>query len=239
MCIRDSFIIEQTLRERMKIPVMHDDQHGTAVVCTAALINAARETGRDLNKAVIGQIGLGAAGHAIGQMMMRLTGNAVYGADLSQDALSRFEKAGGRKSNLKEIMEKCDIVVATTGAPNLIKPEMVRKGQIILALSNPNPEIDPEVAMEHGAAFAADGKSVNNVLGFPGIFRGAVDANAPRITHEMLLAAAHVIAEMTPPGELVPSPLDKKVHRAVARAVAETAIKQGIARAEYVPYVDE
>jgi malate dehydrogenase (oxaloacetate-decarboxylating) len=87
-------------------------------------------------------------------------------------------------------------VIATTGAANLIKPEMVRKGQIILALSNPNPEIDPEVTMEHGAAFAADGKSVNNVLGFPGIFRGAVDANAPRITHEMLLAAAHVIAEM-------------------------------------------
>jgi malate dehydrogenase (oxaloacetate-decarboxylating) len=233
------FEIEERLQAMLDIPVLHDDQHGTAVVCTAALLVATRETATDLKSSVIGQIGLGAAGHAIGQMMMRLTGNAVYGADLSQDALSRFEKAGGRKSNLIEIMEKCDIVIATTGAPNLIKPEMVRKGQIILALSNPNPEIDPEVALEHGAAFAADGKSVNNVLGFPGIFRGAVDANAPRITHEMLLAAAHVIAEMTPPGELVPSPLDKKVHRAVARAVAETAFKQGIARAEYVPYVDE
>ena len=120
------FEIEERLQAMLDIPVLHDDQHGTAVVCTAALINAARETGRDLNKAVIGQIGLGAAGHAIGQMMMRLTGNAVYGADLSQDALSRFEKAGGTKSNLKEIMEKCDIVIATTGAPNLIKPEMVR-----------------------------------------------------------------------------------------------------------------
>ena len=233
------FEIEERLQAMLDIPVLHDDQHGTAVVSTAALLVATRETGTDLTKAVIGQIGLGAAGHAIGQMMMRLTGNAVYGADLSQDALDHFEKAGGRRSNLKEIMEKCDIVVATTGAPNLIKPEMVRKGQIILALSNPNPEIDPDVALEHGAAFAADGKSVNNVLGFPGIFRGAVDANAPRITHEMLLAAAHVIADMTPPGELVPSPLDKKVHRAVARAVAETAIKQGIARADYVPYVEE
>ena len=74
-------------------------------------------------------------------------------------------------------MSKCDIVIATTGVPNLIKPEMVRKGQIIFALSNPNAEIDPDVALEHGAAFAADGKSVNNVLGFPGIFRGAVDSN--------------------------------------------------------------
>jgi malate dehydrogenase (oxaloacetate-decarboxylating) len=233
------FEIEERLQAMLDIPVMHDDQHGTAVVCSAALLVAARETGADLNKAVIGQIGLGAAGHAIGIMMMRLTGNPVYGADLSPAALERFEKAGGRKSNLKEIMEKCDIVIATTGAPNLIKPEMVRKGQIILALSNPNPEIDPEVALERGAAFAADGKSVNNVLGFPGIFRGAVDSYAPRITHEMLVAAAKTIAEMTPPGELVPSALDKKVHHAVARAVAETAIKQGIARAEFVPYVED
>ncbi|HUM27886.1 MAG TPA: hypothetical protein PKN81_16725, partial [Anaerolineales bacterium] len=161
------FEIEERLQAMLDIPVLHDDQHGTAVVCTAALLVATRETGTDLNKAVIGQIGLGAAGHAIGVMMMRLTGNPVYGADLSPEALERFEKAGGKKSNLREVMEKCDIVIATTGAPNLIKPEMVRKGQIILALSNPNPEIDPEVAMEHGAAFAADGKSVNNVLGFP------------------------------------------------------------------------
>ena len=233
------FEIEQRLQAMLDIPVMHDDQHGTAVVCTAALMVASRGTGKDMNRAVIGQIGLGAAGFAIGQMMMRLTGNPVLGADLSADALDRFEKSGGIKSDLKEIMAKCDIVVATTGAPNLIKPEMVRKGQIILALSNPNAEIDPEVAMQRGAAFAADGKSVNNVLGFPGILRGAVDSYAPYITHEMYLAAAKVIAEMTPPGELVPNPLDKKVHHAVARAVAEMAIKQGIARADYVPYVDE
>ncbi len=233
------FEIEERLQAMLDIPVMHDDQHGTAVVSTAALLVAARETGTDLTTAVIGQIGLRAAGHAIGQMLMRLTGNAVYGADMSLEALERFEKSGGKKSNLKEIMSECDIVIATTGAPNLIKPEMIRKGQIILALSNPNPEIDPEVALERGAAFAADGKSVNNVLGFPGIFRGAVDSYAPRITHEMLMAAAETIARLTPAGELVPSPLDKKVHHAVARAVAETAIKQGIARADYVPYVEE
>jgi malate dehydrogenase (oxaloacetate-decarboxylating) len=233
------FEIEERLQSMLDIPVMHDDQHGTAVVSSAAMMVAARESGIDLSKAIVGQIGLGAAGQAIGRMMMRLTGNAVLGADLSQEALDRFETFGGRKSSLEEIMAECDIVIATTGAPNLIKPEMVRAGQIILALSNPNPEIDPDLALERGAAFAADGKSVNNVLGFPGIFRGAVDAYAPRITHEMLVAAAQTIAEMTPPGELVPSPLDKKVHRAVARAVAEMAIKQGIARADYVPYVEE
>ncbi|NWF63387.1 MAG: NAD-dependent malic enzyme [Chloroflexi bacterium] len=233
------FEIERRLQAMLDIPVMHDDQHGTAVVTTAALMVATREAGMDMKKAVIGQIGLGAAGQAIGQMLMRLTGSPVHGADLNQEALSRFETLGGVKSNLKDIMATCDIVIGTTGAPNLIKPEMVRKGQIILALSNPNAEIDPDLAMEHGAAFAADGKSVNNVLGFPGIFRGAVDANAPRITQEMLVAAAETIASMTPPGELVPSPLDKKVHLAVAKAVADTAFKQGIARADYVPYVEE
>ncbi|MBN1454061.1 MAG: NAD-dependent malic enzyme [Anaerolineales bacterium] len=233
------FEIESRLQAMLDIPVMHDDQHGTAVVTTAALLVATRTIGVDLQKKVIGQIGLGAAGQAIGQMLMRLTGNPVYGADLSESALERFAGLGGRKSNLNEIMAECDIVIATTGAPGLIQPEMVLPGQIILALSNPNPEIEPSQALERGAAFAADGKSVNNVLGFPGIFRGAVDANAPRITHEMLVAAAETIAAMTPPGDLVPNPLEKAVHHAVARAVAEKAYEQGIARADYVPYVEE
>ncbi len=233
------FEIEERLQKMLDKPVMHDDQHGTAVVSVAALTNACRQTNTDIKKATIGQIGLGAAGNAIARMLMKLTGNPVYGADLSSDAIKRLEAAGGKGSSLNELMAKCDIVIATTGASGLIKPTMVRSGQIILALSNPNPEIDPDVAMEHGAAFAADGKMVNNVLGFPGIFRGTVDANAPRITHEMLFAAAQTIADMTPPGELVPNPLDKTVHRAVARAVAMTAMEQGIARAEYVPYTEE
>ncbi len=232
------FEIEERLQSMLDIPVMHDDQHGTAVVSTAALRVIAKRAGVDIGKALIGQIGLGAAGNAIAKMLMRLTGNPVLGADLSEDALGRFEQNGGKRSSLKEIMSECEIVVATTGVPNLIRPEMVHKGQVILALSNPEAEIDPEVALERGAVFAADGKSVNNVLGFPGIFRGAVDSRAPRITHEMLIAAVDVLVRMTPSGELMPNPLDKKVHQEVARAVAETAIKQGIARAEYVPYVE-
>ncbi len=232
------FEIERRLQERLDIPVMHDDQHGTAVVTTAALLVATRRGGTDLGKAVIGQIGLGAAGLATVKMLMNLTGNPVLGADLEESALKRLANAGGQPSDLQEIMAKADIVIATTGAPGLIKPEMIRKGQIILALSNPNPEIKPEIALSAGAIFAADGKSVNNVLGFPGIFRGAVDANASHITDEMLLAAAKTIANMTKEGYLVPHPLNKKVHQAVARAVAEEAFKQGIARTEYVPYVD-
>ncbi len=233
------FRIEEELQKQLDIPVMHDDQHGTAVVCTAALTIAARKTKRNLRKATIGQIGLGAAGNAIAKMLMRITGNPVYGADLSKDAIKRHVANGGKASTLEEIMANCDIVIATTGAPGLIKSEMVRKGQIILALSNPRPEIEPEEARKAGAIYAADGKSVNNVLGFPGIFRGAVDTWSPRITPEMLEAAAYAIADATPENEFVPSPLDKKLHEAVAHAVATKAIEQGLARADYVPYVRE
>src|SRR5512139_870541 len=233
------FEVEERLQAMLDIPVMHDDQHGTAVVSTAALRVASQRTGVDIDKAVIGQIGLGAAGYAIAKMIMSQTGNPVLGADLNEEAVGRFVREGGTKSTLREIMSECDVVIATTGVPDLIKPEMVRKGQGILALSNPNPEIDPGLALEQGAAFAADGKSVNNVLGFPGIFRGAVDANAPRITNEMLLAAVDVLVRMTPVGELMPNPLDKKVHREVARAVAKTALEQGIARADFVAYAEE
>lgn len=233
------FEIEQRLQQRLDIPVMHDDQHGTAVVTIAALTNACRRAGVPLSKACIGQIGIGAAGYAIVRMLMKLTGNPILGADLSKEALDRLEKLGGKPSSLKEIMKKTDIVIATTGSPGLIEPQMVRKGQIILALSNPKPEIDPAVAMEAGAAFATDGKTVNNVLGFPGILRGAVDAQAPRISREMYLAAAMTIANLAPAGDLVPNPLDKEVHQAVARAVARKAFEQGLARAEFVSYVED
>jgi malate dehydrogenase (oxaloacetate-decarboxylating) len=233
------FRIEKELQAMLDIPVMHDDQHGTAVVTTAVLTVACRKLKKDLDKTVIGQIGLGAAGNAIAKMLMHITGNPVWGADLSEEALALHEGNGGIRSNLKEIMANCEIVIATTGAPGLIKPEMVRKGQIILALSNPRPEIEPEVARKNGAAFAADGKLVNNVLGFPGIFRGAVDTWSPRISDEMLLAAAQAIANHTKDDQLVPDPLDRKLHQAVAHAVALKAIEQGLARADYVPYIHD
>ncbi|MDD5468083.1 MAG: NAD-dependent malic enzyme [Anaerolineales bacterium] len=233
------FEIEERLIERLDIPVMHDDQHGTAVVTTAALTNIARQLNLDLGKVRIGQIGLGAAGNAVGRMLMERTGNPALGADLSKDALERFRGAGGQPASLLELMAQADIVIATTGAPGLIKPEWVRPGQVILALSNPVPEIEPDLALEAGAAFAADGKSVNNVLGFPGILRGAVDCDARRISREMYLAAAQAIAEATPEGELLPNPLDKAVHRSVARQVARKAIQQGLARSDLVPYLED
>jgi len=232
------FDIETRIQERVDIPVMHDDQHGTACVVTAALLNISKLAARSLDSCRFGQIGLGAAGLAICRMLMYFTGKPVQGADIDTAALDRLAKFGGAPSTLTDIMRNCDVIIATTGAPGLIKPEMVQKGQIILALSNPHPEIEPEAALAAGAAYAADGKSVNNVLGFPGIFRGAVDADVPRITQDMLLAAARAIAAAAPPGEIVPNPLDREMHKKVARAVARVALEQGLNRDDLTGYFD-
>ena len=233
------FEIEEALVTRLDRPVMHDDQHGTAVVVLSVLFTAMRRLDRTLESVKIGQIGLGAAGMAIARLAMKVSGEPVLGADLDPRAIARLEGYGGRGSSLEEIMAECDVVVATTGAPGLIKPAMIREGQIVLALSNPVPEIEPEAALAAGAAFAADGKTVNNVLGFPGILRGVVDARAPRITDEMYLTAAHTIAASAPPDKLVPDPLDKALHRRVARAVARTAVEQGLARADMTGYFED
>ncbi|MEN6312076.1 MAG: malic enzyme-like NAD(P)-binding protein, partial [Acidobacteriota bacterium] len=230
--------IERRIQDALDIPVMHDDQHGTACVVTAALLNAAKMARIDLARARIGVIGLGAAGFALSKMLMSYFRTPVLGADIAAPALERLKAAGGLPSDLKEVMAEADVVIATTGVPGLIKKSMVRKGQIILALSNPSPEIEPAAAMEAGAAFAADGKSVNNVLGFPGIFRGAVDANVRRITREMLIAAAETIAGFAPAGEIVPNPLDKNLHKMVARAVARVALEKGLNRDDLTGYFD-
>jgi malate dehydrogenase (oxaloacetate-decarboxylating) len=217
------FAIEEGLRARLEKPVLHDDQHGTAVVTLAAILNATRRAGRDLGDCVVGQVGLGAAGIGIVRLLQRAGARRVLGADLDARALARLAGMGGEASTLGQIMEKADIVVATTGARGLIKPEAVRAGQIILALSNPDPEIEPAVALARGAAIAADGKGINNLLGFPGLFRGALDARAKRFTDAMLLAAAHAIAELAKGDDLVPDPLDRGVHQAVAAAVSRSS----------------
>jgi malate dehydrogenase (oxaloacetate-decarboxylating) len=133
---------------------------------------------------------------------------------------------------MEDVMREADVVVATTGRPGLIKPAMIRPGQVILALSNPDPEISPEEAERAGAAFAGDGRSVNNVLGYPGIFRGALQAGADRINLEMKLAAARAIADLATDDQLVPDALNQEVHDAVARAVRDAAASSGAARPE-------
>jgi malate dehydrogenase (oxaloacetate-decarboxylating) len=217
------FEIEEGLRARLDRPVLHDDQHGTAVVTHAAALNATKRTGKALEQSVVGQVGLGAAGIGIVRLLQRAGARRVLGADLDAAALRRLAAMGGEVSTLADIMQKADIVIATTGARGLIKPESVRKGQIVLALSNPDPEIEPAIALAQGAAIAADGKSINNLLGFPGLFKGALAVRAKRFTDAMLLAAAGTIAEMAKGDDLVPDPLDRLVHQAVAAAVSRSS----------------
>ncbi|MCZ6825961.1 MAG: NAD(P)-dependent oxidoreductase [Gammaproteobacteria bacterium] len=217
----ECFEIEQQLKQRLDIPVLHDDQHGTAVVALAALINATKRVGKTLSGSVIGQIGLGAAGIGIVSLLKAQGSCEVLGTDLKADARQRLEKLGGKAVAIEELMARADFVIATSGVKNLIKPEWVRDGQVILALSNPDPEIEPTLALEQGAAFAADGKGINNVLGFPGLFKGALAARARSFTREMLLAAARTLAELAGPDDLVPDALDTDVHDKVAEAVAE------------------
>lgn len=217
------FEIESALLERLDRPVMHDDQHGTAAVVLAALLAAAREAGLDLHRATVGQIGLGAAGLGICELLHAYGVRDLVGADLDEGALALFEARGGRRSDLAGVLAEADAVIATTGVPGLIPPESVRPGQVLLALGNPDPEIEPETARARGAAYAADGTGVNNVLGFPGIFRGALEAGARRITQPMLIAAAEALASMPAPSGLIPEPLDRTVHTQVAEAVRQVA----------------
>jgi malate dehydrogenase (oxaloacetate-decarboxylating) len=157
----------------------------------------------------------------------------VIAFDPLEAAHDRARAHGIEIATMERVMAEADLVVATTGRPGLIQPAMIRAGQVVLALTNPDPEIEPDMAEAAGAAFAADGRSVNNVLGYPGIFRGALRAGAAGINVEMKLAAARAIAELASDGELVPNALDQRVHDAVAEAVKEAASRSGIARPEH------
>jgi malate dehydrogenase (oxaloacetate-decarboxylating) len=224
----DCFEIEDALIAKLDKPVMHDDQHGTATVLLAAVLSALRETGRGATPAAwrkaaremtCAQVGLGAAGLAIARLLIGY-GFRVLGVDPTPSAVARLEAFGGQGAELDDAMGAADIVIATTGVVGLIRPDAVRHGQIVLALSNPIPEIHPAEAVAAGAALAADGKSVNNALAFPGLFRAALDTGAPAITGAMKTAAAETISTLADPGELVPSPFHPDVHRRVVEAAS-------------------
>lgn len=227
--VPDCFAIENELKRRLEKPVMHDDQHGTACVTLAAIINACRMTGRDLKSSRLGQIGLGAAGSAIAKLALAYGVGEVLVTDVSAEAKAALVSQGAVASDLDTILDQADIVVATTGRPGLIEPSRVRNGQVIFALSNPKPEIQPSMARAAGAAFAGDGRSINNALAFPGLFRGALQAKSRSITPEMMVVAAETIASLAEADSVVPSPLDLEVHSAVAKAVEAKAREQGLA----------
>jgi malate dehydrogenase (oxaloacetate-decarboxylating) len=224
----ECFEIEQRLIETLPQPVMHDDVHGTAVVTFAAAIAACRQVGIRLDEAVVGQIGLGAAGYGIASLIHDAGVRRVLASDPNPRAQEQAHAHGIDIGSLDEVMAHADVVVATSGRPGLITPELIRPGQVILALTNPVPEIEPDAALAAGAAFAADGTSVNNVLGYPGIFRGALLAGATAINLEMKRAAAWALAGLTVESELVPDVLDPKVHDTVAQAVRQAAVDSGV-----------
>ena len=249
------FEIERRLKECCDIPVFHDDQHGTAVVVAAAVINACRLTGRKLEetKAVIN--GAGAAGTAIATFLMKIglrdiimcdkNGALVAGdPSLSEAHAALAEKTNPRrrKGLLKDVLPGTDLFVGVS-APKMLTGDMIRtmnRDPMIFAMANPTPEIMPDEALAAGAAVVGTGRSdfpnqINNVLAFPGIFRGALDARARDINDEMQAAAAKAIADFIPEKELskeniLPSALDKNVVPKVAAAVAKAARDSGVAR---------
>ena len=227
----DCFAVERMLEERLDIPVMHDDQHGTAVVALAAAVNACRSSGVDLKESVVGVVGLGAAGTGISSLLLLYGVRRVLGTDREGAARRMLEERGGEPvESLEDLLGRAEVLISVTGVPRLLEGRPLRRGSVVLALSNPVPEIDPESALSAGAAFAADGTSVNNALAYPGVFRGALAVRATRINGAMKVAAATAVAAATEEGEIVPSPLEPSVHLSVARAVAAAAVESGVAR---------
>lgn len=249
------FEIEEKLKEKCDIPVFHDDQHGTAVVVSAALINATKLTGKPLNecRAVIN--GSGAAGIAIAKLLMTLglkdvilcdrTGAIYEGREnlnSSKSAIAAVTNRGMTKGNLKEAVKGTDIFIGVS-APGVLTQDMIKtmnENPIVLAMANPTPEIMPDEAKAAGAKIVGTGRSdfpnqINNVVAFPGIFRGALDVRASAITENMKIAAAYAIASLVDDKDLnedyiLPYAFDERIKDTVASAVAKAAKEDGVAR---------
>ena len=257
------FEVEQRLIERLDIPVMHDDQHGTAVVILAALINAAKVVGKDLRDLQIVVSGSGAAGTATIKMLLEAgvrdvipvdRNGAINREDRYDNAhwrwLAEHTNRENRRGTLADVLRGADVFIGVS-APGILKPEDIAgmaRDPIVFAMANPTPEIMPDVAAPV-AAVVATGRSdfpnqVNNLLAFPGIFRGALDVRASRITEKMKIAAAYAIASMVTDEErgseyIIPSVFDPRVVDAVAKAVGSAAVNEGVARRTLVKSEEE
>jgi len=244
------FEIERKLKEKCDIPVFHDDQHGTAVIAVAALINSLRLTGKKMEKIKVVINGAGAAGCAIGRLMLKVgvknlvmcdKNGAICEGDeqmnYEHEALSHITNPNREKGVLSEIIKGADVFFGLS-KPNLVTPEMVASmntDAVVFAMANPTPEIMPDEAKRAGARIVGTGRSdfpnqINNVLAFPGIFRGALDVRAKAITEEMKIAASYALANLISDEELneeyiLPKAFDPRVCKTVAKAVAEAANK--------------
>lgn len=251
------FAIEEQLKRVLNIPVFHDDQHGTAVVCFAGLLNALKVVGKDISQVKIVINGAGAAGISIAKLLkaagVNFTNISICDSKgllyPGKDPGNRYKEEiacltnpQGRKGDLATAMAGADVFIGVSAA-GVVKPEMVKSmapRPVIFGLANPVPEIMPDQALAAGAAVVGTGRSdfpnqVNNVLGFPGIFRGTLDVRAKEINEEMKVAAAKAIAGLITDQErsaeyIIPRPFDRRVVPAVALAVAKAAIATGVAR---------
>jgi malate dehydrogenase (oxaloacetate-decarboxylating) len=249
------FEIERRLKECCDIPIFHDDQHGTAVVTLAAMINALKLTGKKIDEIKVVTSGAGAAGIAIIKLLIALglknvimcdRQGAIYegreGLNPIKEEMAKITNREKKAGTLAEMLKGADVFIGVS-APNCVTEEMVKsmnKDPILFPMANPVPEIMPDVALKAGAAVVGTGRSdfpnqINNVLAFPGIFRGALDVRAKDINDEMKIAAAYAIASFVTPDKLapdyiIPSALDRNVASAVAKAVADAARKSGVAR---------
>ncbi len=249
------FEVERRLKEICDIPVFHDDQHGTAIVVAAAMLNALKVVKKDIDKIRVVINGAGSAGTAIGMHLMKLGvknlvmvdrfGIICEGMDGLSDAHKELAKITNREhleGTLQDAMKGADVFIGVS-APNIVSADMVRTmadGAIVFAMANPVPEILPDVAKEGGAAVVGTGRSdypnqINNVVAFPGIFRGALDVRASDINDEMKMAASYAIAGLVSDEELnaeyiLPMAFDERIGKTVAAAVAEAAVKSGVAR---------
>ena len=255
------FEIEERLKKETKIPVFHDDQHGTAIVTVAGLINALRIVEKDLSDIKVVLNGAGAAGIAIVKllysygvhnMVMCDSRGAIYegrtyGMNDTKEYVAKWTNRDKTDGKLEDVIEDADVFIGVSVA-DLLSKEMVEsmaKDPIIFAMANPNPEINPDDAKAAGAKVIGTGRSdfpnqINNVLAFPGIFRGALDVEATHINEKMKQAAVEAIANLIQPNELnpdycIPSPFDKRVAPSVAREVAVAAMESGVARTEVDP----
>lgn len=248
------FEIERKLKEKADIPIFHDDQHGTAVICCAALINSLKIVGKKIEECTAVFNGAGAAGVAIAKLfkvmgigdiiMCDRKGVICDGDDLApaKQDIADFTNKNHIRGTLADAMKGADIFIGVS-APGVVTQDMIRsmaKDPIVLAMANPVPEIMPDLAKEAGAAVVGTGRSdfpnqVNNVLAFPGIFRGTLDVRASEINEEMKLAAAKALADLVSDEELnpdyvIPMAFDPRVGGAVAAAVAQAARDSGVAR---------
>ena len=249
------FEIERKLKECTDIPIFHDDQHGTAVVCAAAVINAVRVVGKKLEDCTVAFSGAGAAGCAIAKLFLQLGVKEIYMCDRqgilniddpnimeSKKDIASITNFSRKSGTLADAMKGADIFVGVS-APGVVTEEMVASmapGAIVMPMANPVPEIMPDLALKAGAAVVGTGRSdfpnqINNVLAFPGIFRGALDVRAKDINEEMKIAAAKAIASLVSDEELsaeyiIPKAFDERVGKTVAAAVAEAARKTGVNR---------